>query len=108
MVARNSGKLEWRDGYKDGETSSYARKYPVVYFTGRGFPERQSADWVAVEDLRLLDELRLRPSHVPFYGVVRAYLERRTLCQTFEVRLGRLDPPLSTSTTPSISENANP
>ncbi|SCO87685.1 uncharacterized protein FRV6_11812 [Fusarium oxysporum] len=90
----NSRRLEWRDGYGDGEPSSHARKYPVIYFTGRRFPQNEAAGWVSAGDLRVLDEQSLRPSDVPFYRAVRAYLERRTLCQTFRARLGDPDTPL--------------
>ncbi|KAF4333070.1 hypothetical protein FBEOM_13126 [Fusarium beomiforme] len=89
----NSGQLEWRDGYRDGEASSHARKYPVIYVTGRNFPETGAVGWVSTKDLQVLDELRLRASGVPFYRTVRAYLERRTLCQTFQARLGDFETP---------------
>ncbi|KAF4497720.1 hypothetical protein FAGAP_6116 [Fusarium agapanthi] len=82
----NSGRLEWRDGYGDGEPSSHARKYPVIYFTGRRFPENEAAGWVSAGDLRVLDKKYLRASDVPFHRAIRAYLERRTLCQTFRGR----------------------
>ncbi|EXL68291.1 hypothetical protein FOPG_15650 [Fusarium oxysporum f. sp. conglutinans race 2 54008] len=58
------------------------------------FPENEAAGWVSAGDLRVLDEQSLRPSDVPFYRAVRAYLERRTLCQTFRTRLGDPDTPL--------------
>ncbi|CZR37674.1 uncharacterized protein FPRO_07135 [Fusarium proliferatum ET1] len=89
----NSGRLEWRDGYGDGEPSSHLRKYPVIYFTGRRFPENEAAGWVSAEDLRVLDE-NLRASDTPLYQAVRAYLERRTLCQTFRERQCDPDTPL--------------
>ncbi|WJG34867.1 uncharacterized protein FOBCDRAFT_101907, partial [Fusarium oxysporum Fo47] len=95
----NSRRLEWRDGYGDGEPSSHARKYPVIYFTGRRFPENEAAGWVSAGDLRVLNEQSLRRSDVPFYRAVRAYLERRTPCQTFRARLGDPDTPLSKSPT---------
>jgi hypothetical protein len=103
----NSRRLEWRDGYGDGEPSSHARKYPVIYFTGRRFPENEAAGWVSAGDLRVLDEQSLRPSDVPFYRAVRAYLERRTLCQTFRARLGGPDTPLSKSPTSLARYNTN-
>ncbi|RBA10335.1 hypothetical protein FPRO05_04924 [Fusarium proliferatum] len=82
----NSRRLEWRDGYRDGEPSSPARKYPVIYFIGRRFPENKAADWVSAGDLQELDEESLRASDAPFYQAVRGYLERRTLCQAFRER----------------------
>jgi hypothetical protein len=85
----NSGEFEWLDGYGDGEVSSHVRKFPVVYFTGPRFPDRNAADWVPAEDLRILDENRLRASAVPYYRAVKAFLERRTLRRTFEARMGR-------------------
>ncbi|KAF5966015.1 hypothetical protein FCOIX_12690 [Fusarium coicis] len=94
----NSGRLEWRDGYGDGEPSSHARKYPVIYFTGRKFPENEAAGWVLAEELRVLDEENLRASDIPFYRAVRAYQERRTLCQTFRER--EIDP-----VTPLVENN---
>ncbi|KAF4436972.1 hypothetical protein FACUT_6009 [Fusarium acutatum] len=93
----NSGRLEWRDGYGDGEPSSHARKYPVIYFTGRRFPENEAAGWVSAEDLRVLDEGNLRASDIPFYRAIRAYLERRTLCQAFRERLCDPETPLMES-----------
>ncbi|KAF5553757.1 hypothetical protein FPHYL_8643 [Fusarium phyllophilum] len=95
----NSGRLEWRDGYKDGESSSHARKYPVIYFTGRRFPENEAAGWVSAGDLRVLDEESLRASDVPFRRAVRAYLERRTLSQTSRERQCDPDTPLIKSNT---------
>jgi hypothetical protein len=86
-----SGQFEWRHGYEDGGPSSHARRYPVVYFMGPRFPESRATDWIRVQDFRPLDESRLRPSNVPCYRVVRAFLERRTLRQTLEARIGNFD-----------------
>ncbi|EXA28815.1 hypothetical protein FOVG_19608 [Fusarium oxysporum f. sp. pisi HDV247] len=94
----NSGRLEWRAGYGDGEPSSHLRKYPVIYFTGRRFPENEAAGWVSAGDLRVLDEESLRASDVPYYRAIRAYLERRTVSQTFRER--QLDPDTRDPVTP--------
>ncbi|KAH6889954.1 hypothetical protein B0T10DRAFT_404088 [Thelonectria olida] len=85
----NTRALEWREGYEDGGPSSYKRKFPIAYFTGPTFPDSGATDWVAAEDLRVLDESCLiKPSPVPHCRVVRTFLERRAVSGALKARMG--------------------
>ncbi|KAF5710687.1 hypothetical protein FMUND_9395 [Fusarium mundagurra] len=85
----NAGRLEWRDGYGDGEP----------------FPENEAAGWVSAGDLRMLDEENPRASDVPFHWAIRAYLERRTLSQTLKER--QYDPDTSVNQDSPANEKRN-
>jgi hypothetical protein len=74
----NSGEFEWRDEYRDGGKLSHERKYPIIYFSSSKFPECSAIGWVLAKDLRLQDEYTLQPSAVPYCGVARAFMKRRT------------------------------
>ncbi|KAH6869637.1 hypothetical protein B0T10DRAFT_390307, partial [Thelonectria olida] len=85
----NTQGLEWREGYEDGGPSSHKRKFPIVYFAGPRFPDSGATDWVAAEDLRILHESCLtKPSPVPHYSIVRAFLERRAVSGALKARMG--------------------
>ncbi|CZR37680.1 uncharacterized protein FPRO_07129 [Fusarium proliferatum ET1] len=91
----NSGEFEWRDEYKDGGKLSHERKYPIIYFSSSKFPECSAIGWVLAKDLRLQDESTLQPSAVPYCGVARAFMKRRTSRRISEDKVRDLDSLLS-------------
>lgn len=93
----NTRGLAWRDEHESGGPFSHNRKFPVLYFAGPRFPDSGAADWVAAENLRFFDESYLQPSVVPYYTVVRAFLERRTVSRALKARMGDFDSVYGTS-----------
>lgn len=81
-------KLKWRDGYEDGGPLSCMQKFPVAFFTGPSFPDSGAVDWVIAGEIRILDESCLKPSLIPHWRVVRAFLERRTVTRVLRDRIG--------------------
>ncbi|EXM16494.1 hypothetical protein RAB80_018328 [Fusarium oxysporum f. sp. vasinfectum] len=86
----DSEQFEWRDGYGDGEAFAHERRFPIAYFAGPEFPDSSAAEWIAAEDLRILDESSLQ-SPVPHCHVMRAFLERRTEHHTLQTATESLD-----------------
>ncbi|KAJ6436211.1 ankyrin repeat domain containing protein [Purpureocillium lavendulum] len=72
----DSGSLNWRQGYRDGEALVPDREYPVMYFDGNAFPTRSQVGWVAASDLLDFD-LKAIGRTIPNYRQVRKYLEMR-------------------------------
>ncbi|RSL43987.1 hypothetical protein CEP54_014873 [Fusarium duplospermum] len=92
-------RLRWRDGYENGGPLSYRQKFPVAFFTGPSFPDSGAVDWVSASELRVLDESCLKPSLIPHWRVVRAFLEKRTVTRVLRDRIG--ESPSSSDITPS-------
>ncbi|EGU87161.1 hypothetical protein FOPG_18429 [Fusarium oxysporum f. sp. conglutinans race 2 54008] len=88
----NSGEFEWRDEYRDGGNLSHERKFPIIYFSSSKFPECSAIGWVLAKDLRLQDESTLQPSAVPYCGVARAFMKRRTSRRILKDKVRDLDP----------------
>ncbi|KAJ3550307.1 hypothetical protein NM208_g30 [Fusarium decemcellulare] len=107
--------LKWKAGYEDGGPLVAKRKFPVLFFNGGKFPDRNTAAWVSARNLQAFNVFHATSGLVPHLKSAQNYVRRRLAAKervspapssdmTHEV-LNKLPPPSSTagSQSPAIS-----
>ncbi|CZR37670.1 uncharacterized protein FPRO_07139 [Fusarium proliferatum ET1] len=75
-------RFEWRTGGENGRPFACIQMFPVAYFASIRFPDSRAMGWVRADQLRAFDASCVNPSSIPYYALVRSFLERRIASRT--------------------------
>lgn len=75
-------RFEWRTGGENGRPFACIHMFPVAYFASIRFPDSRAMGWVRADQLRAFDASCVNPSSIPYYSLVRSFLERRIASRT--------------------------
>ncbi|KAF5675918.1 hypothetical protein FDENT_9635 [Fusarium denticulatum] len=75
-------RFEWRTGGETGRPFTSIQMFPVACFAGTRFPDSRTMGWMRADQLWPFDISCATPSSIPYYALVRSFLERRTASRT--------------------------
>ncbi|EXL39878.1 hypothetical protein FOCG_17545 [Fusarium oxysporum f. sp. radicis-lycopersici 26381] len=75
-------RFEWRTGGENGKPFACIQMFPVACFAGTRFPDSRTMGWMRADQLWAFDVSCANPSSIPYYALVRSFLERRTASRT--------------------------